>query len=63
MSDSNTDDVKDAFTYNTYTIVGIVQSPLYLNFERGTAPVGNGSVTSFAYFMRGAYNYNIKYFI
>lgn len=55
VSDSNTDDVKDAFTYNTYTIVGIVQSPLYLNFERGTAPVGNGSVTSFAYFMRGAY--------
>lgn len=55
VSDSNTDGVKDAFTYNTYTIVGIVQSPLYLNFERGTAPVGNGSVTSFAYFMRGAY--------
>lgn len=55
VSDSNTDDVKDAFTYNTYTIVGIVQSPLYLNFERGTAPVGNGSVTSFAYFMGGAY--------
>lgn len=55
VSDSNTDDVKDAFTYNTYTIVGIVQSPLYLNFERGTAPVGNGNVTSFAYFMRGAY--------
>lgn len=55
VSDSNTDDVKDAFTYSTYTIVGIVQSPLYLNFERGTAPVGNGSVTSFAYFMRGAY--------
>ena len=55
VSDSNTDDVKDAFTYSTYTIVGIVQSPLYLNFDRGTAPVGNGSVSSFAYFMRGAY--------
>lgn len=55
VADSNTDEVKDAFTYNTYTIVGIVQSPLYLNFERGTASVGNGSVTSFAYFMRGAY--------
>lgn len=55
VADSNTDEVKDSFTYNTYTIVGIVQSPLYLNFERGTASVGNGSVTSFAYFMRGAY--------
>lgn len=55
VADSNTDEVKDSFTYDTYTIVGIVQSPLYLNFERGTASVGNGSVTSFAYFMRGAY--------
>lgn len=55
VSDSNTDEVKDAFTYDTYTIVGRVQSPLYLNFERGTSSVGNGSVSSFAYFMRGAY--------
>lgn len=55
VADSNTDEVKDSFTYDTYTIVGIVQSPLYLNFERGTSSVGNGSVTSFAYFMRGAY--------
>ncbi len=55
VSDSNTDDVKDAFSYDTYTIVGRVQSPLYLNFERGTSSVGNGSVSSFAYFMRGAY--------
>ena len=55
ISDSNTDDVKDAFKYSTYKIVGRVQSPLYLNFERGTASVGNGSVSSFAYFLRGAY--------
>ncbi len=55
ISDSNTDDVKAAFKYSTYKIVGRVQSPLYLNFERGTASVGNGSVSSFAYFLRGAY--------
>lgn len=55
ISDSNTDDVKDAFKYSSYTIVGRVQSPLYLNFERGTASVGNGSVSSFAYFLRDAY--------
>lgn len=55
VSENNTDDTKDAFTYDTYTIVGRVQSPLYLNFERGTSSVGNGSVSGFAYFMRGAY--------
>lgn len=55
VSESNTDDTKDAFAYDTYTIVGRVQSPLYLNFERGTSSVGNGSVSGFAYFMRGAY--------
>ena len=55
VSESNTDDTKDAFTYDTYTIVGRVQSPLYLNFERGTSSVGNGSVSGFAYFMRSAY--------
>ena len=55
VSESNTDDTKDAFAYDTYTIVGRVQSPLYLNFERGTSSVGNGSVSGFAYFMRSAY--------
>ena len=55
VSENNTDDTKDAFAYDTYTIVGRVQSPLYLNFERGTSSVGNGSVSGFAYFMRSAY--------
>lgn len=55
VAQSNTDEVKNAFKYSSYTIVGRVQSPLYLNFERGTSSVGNGSVSSFAYFMRDAY--------
>lgn len=55
IAGSNTDEVKDSFAYDTYTIVGRVQSPVYLNYERGTSSVGSGSVSSFAYFLRGAY--------
>ncbi len=32
-----------------YTIVGIVDSPLYINLDRGTTKIGNGSLDSFVY--------------
>ncbi|MBO5212204.1 MAG: ABC transporter permease [Clostridia bacterium] len=32
-----------------YTIVGLVDTPLYLGIDRGTAGIGNGSINSFLY--------------
>ena len=49
LSDSNSSDTLDMFKYKEYTITGIVVSPYYLNFERGSTSLGNGTVNGFAY--------------
>ncbi len=49
ISSNNTEETCDLFSYQTYTIVGLVSSPLYLNYERGTTSLGNGSVKGFMY--------------
>ena len=41
--------VSDALTNDTYTVVGVMESPYYMHFERGTAEIGNGSVASYIY--------------
>ncbi len=39
--------VDDYLSTDTYTIVGIVESPLYISIDRGTSQIGNGGVNSF----------------
>lgn len=39
----------DILSQHSFTLVGLCNSPLYLNFERGSASIGNGSVTCFIY--------------
>ena len=39
--------VTDTLKTDTYKIVGIVRSPLYINFERGSTSIGNGSLDCF----------------
>ena len=41
------DDVSDTLENIEYTVVGFVQSPLYVSFERGTTTVGNGNIHMF----------------
>lgn len=41
------DNVEDILEHTEYTVVGFVQSPLYVSFERGTTTVGNGSIHMF----------------
>lgn len=47
VSTDNDSDTLDLLRYDEYTIVGLARTPLYLNYERGTASIGNGSVDSF----------------
>ena len=47
VSPNNEEDTLDLFAYEEYTVVGLAQSPIYLNLERGTASIGGGSVTAF----------------
>lgn len=51
IAGSNTDDIKDSFKYEEYTVVGLVYSPLYVNFQRGTTSLGNGKLNGFMYIL------------
>ena len=46
---SGTDeDLSDTLVNDTYTIVGVGSSPLYISFERGSTAIGDGVIDSFA---------------
>ncbi len=49
VTDSNDEDTLEMFRNRTYTVVGMVRSPYYINFERGTTSIGEGRVEAFVY--------------
>lgn len=49
VSDNNDKDRKEMFAYETYTVVGFADSPLYLNFERGSTSLLTGKISGFVY--------------
>ena len=49
VSDENADSTKDMMKTKTFTVVGTVNSPLYINFERGMTTLGNGRIAGFVY--------------
>ena len=56
LSDENKTDTLDAFCGRTFTIVGFTEASLYLNFERGTTSIGNGSVAGYLYLPAEAFS-------
>ena len=44
VSSGTEDPIEDTLATDTYTIVGIGTSPLYMSFDRGTSTIGTGSV-------------------
>lgn len=55
LSENNTADDLDKFAYKEYTITGLVQSPCYIQFERGNASIGNGRISGFAYLLKDGF--------
>lgn len=51
LSEQNEEGDLEHFSYREYEITGLVQSPLYIQFERGTTSLGNGKVAGFMYLM------------
>ncbi|MBP5417462.1 MAG: FtsX-like permease family protein [Clostridiales bacterium] len=39
----------DGFSHSEYVVVGFVRSPYYLNFQRGTSEIGDGTLDLFVY--------------
>ena len=47
VSEANDEDTADLLAYDSYVITGIADTPLYLNFERGSSAIGDGSIAFF----------------
>ena len=47
VTDTNSEDTLDAMKQKTYTVVGYIASPLYMDMNRGTTSVGSGSLSNY----------------
>ncbi len=54
ITDSNDADSLDKVVQKTFTIVGYVSSPLYMDMNRGTTSVGSGSLEDYFYVPKAA---------
>lgn len=59
LSEDNSDSVKNALKSDKFTIVGSADSSMYINFERGTASVGNGEISAFVYLPKEAFDLDV----
>ncbi|MCM1189553.1 MAG: FtsX-like permease family protein [bacterium] len=51
LAEDNDEDTADSFTHQAYTVVGTVQSPLYIQYERGNTSLGTGRLSGFIYLL------------
>lgn len=49
LSENNAEEDLEHFAYREYTIAGIVQSPYYIQYERGNTSLGTGKINGFIY--------------
>ena len=47
VSAGNDEDTLELLVHDSYTIVGIADTPLYLDYDRGTSSIGSGSISGF----------------
>jgi len=47
LSNGNTEDSLENLTQQTFTVVGYVSTPLYMDMNRGTTSIGNGSLSGY----------------
>lgn len=55
LSENNSPEDMDKFTYREYTVVGVAQASAYIQFERGNSSLGNGRVDGFMYLLPGGF--------
>ena len=49
IESGTSDPLDDSFGRDTFTIVGTVNTPYYLSYEKGTSAIGSGSVDTYIY--------------
>ena len=63
ISHRNKGDTLDMLNYREFTVVGYVSTPLYMDMSRGTTTLGNGTVSSYLYLPRDAFEVDYYTFI
>lgn len=58
LSSANDEETMTSLANKSFKVVGTVRSPLFINFERGTTSIGNGSVSGFVYMLPEAFQMN-----
>ncbi len=56
ISGRNKLDTLESLRYREFTVVGYVSTPLYMDMSRGTTTLGNGTVASYLYIPREAFD-------
>jgi len=56
LTEDNTGDDLENFAEREYTVVGIVRSPYYIQFDRGTTSLGSGKISGFIYLPADGYS-------
>lgn len=55
LSTDNSSEIFDSLAHSEFTIVGLANSPEYLNYERGTTSVGSGRLAAFVFLLPSAF--------
>ena len=56
ISTDNDEGTLESLNEHTFTVVGTINSPLYMDMARGNTTLGSGSLTSFVYLMPEVFN-------
>lgn len=49
VSENNSEDTLDSLVTHTFTVVGYVSTPLYMDMSRGTTTLGSGTLSTYIY--------------
>ena len=47
LSTGTSEDINDVLAHSEYEVVGTVETPYYLSYEKGTASIGSGDISSY----------------
>ena len=56
ITDENDEDKLEDFNETRFEIVGLVNTPIYLDYQRGSTDIGNGSLDTFFFVERDAFD-------
>ena len=56
VADNNDEDTLEMLVYDEYEVVGIIENPLYLNFERGTTSIGSGQLSGYVLILEDGFD-------